>query len=197
MPSATGSSRPLPSHWLPMLAHLLLALSVSVSTADSTRAATASNPLTTRAKASAKWSGSADSIVVEKSKRLLTLYRSGMPVRTYLVALGENPVGDKVRMGDNRTPEGVFFIQAHNPGSRYHLSLRISYPDAAHRTRAAKMGVSPGGDIMLHGLPPKYAFLGERHRAYDWTQGCIALTNDEIEEIYAAVQDRTPIEIKP
>src|ERR1044071_5589431 len=129
----------------------------------------------------------ADSIVVEKSQHGLSLYREGTLVRTYLVALGQQPVGDKVRIGDMRTPEGIFRIEARNPESRYHRSLRISYPDAAHRAKARALGVSPGGDIMIHGLPDRQAWVGAAHRDFDWTEGCIAVTNAEIEEIWSAV----------
>ena len=139
----------------------------------------------------------ADSVVVEKGAHTLTLYRGGEPLRRYHVALGKNPVGDKVRLGDGRTPEGVFRIEMHNAESRFHLALRISYPDAAHRARAAALGVSPGGSIMIHGLPARYAQVGAAHRLYDWTEGCVAVTNAEIEEIWDAVPDGTPIEIKP
>src|SRR5689334_714009 len=102
----------------------------------------------------------ADSIVVEKSQHRLSLYREGAVFRTYLVALGQQPVGDKVRFGDMRTPEGMFRIEARNPDSRYHRALRISYPDAAHRAKAHALGVSPGGDIMIHGLPARQAWVG-------------------------------------
>ncbi len=139
----------------------------------------------------------ADSIVVEKAARTLTLYRRGLAVRAYYVALGGSPVGDKVRAGDGRTPEGLFRIEARNPKSRFHLALRISYPSAAHRARAAALGVSPGGDIMVHGLPPAFASYGREHRQTDWTEGCIALTNAEIEEIYRSVPVGSPIEIRP
>lgn len=139
----------------------------------------------------------ADSIVVEKGKRQLTLYRQGSPTRTYIVALGKQPVGDKVRRGDMRTPEGLFRIEARNPESRYHLALRISYPDNAHAKRARSLGVSPGGDIMIHGLPKRQAWVGAAHRNFDWTEGCIAVTNAEIEEIWSAVPVGTPIHIKP
>ena len=139
----------------------------------------------------------ADSIVVEKGKRQLTLYREGAPVRTYLVALGQDPTGDKVRRGDMRTPEGLFRIEGRNPQSRYHRALRISYPDAAHADRARALGVSPGGDIMIHGLPKRQAWVGARHRDFDWTEGCIAVTNAEIDEIWNAVPVGTPIHIKP
>jgi len=139
----------------------------------------------------------ADSIVVEKSAHRLSLYQRGRAVRTYLVALGQEPVGDKVRIGDLRTPEGRFLIEARNPASRYHRALRISYPDAAHRARARALGVSPGGDIMIHGLPARQAYVGAAHRDFDWTEGCIAVTNQEIEEIWSAVPVGTPIHIKP
>ena len=91
----------------------------------------------------------------------------------------------------------VFRIAARNPESRYHRALRISYPDAAHRARAQKLGVSPGGDIMIHGLPARQAWVGAAHRDFDWTEGCIAVTNQEIEEIWGAVPVGTPIHIKP
>ena len=139
----------------------------------------------------------ADSIVVEKTKHTLTLFQSGFPIRTYQVALGKEPTGDKVKIGDNRTPEGVFRIDFRNPQSKYHKSLHISYPDAAHMQRASALGVQAGGDIMIHGLPPAYASLGAEHSQYDWTNGCIAVTDKEIEEIWRAVPDGAVIQIKP
>jgi murein L,D-transpeptidase YafK len=176
--------------------------------ADSTRAVT--KPVITHSPAAARatvdsidsramLSGRviADSIVVEKSQHRLSLYRQGTLLRTYLVALGQQPVGDKVRIGDKRTPEGVFYIQARNAQSRYHRALRISYPDALHRARAQSLGVSPGGDIMIHGLPARQAWVGAKHREFDWTEGCIAVTNQEIDEIFTAVPLGTPIQIKP
>jgi murein L,D-transpeptidase YafK len=139
----------------------------------------------------------ADSMVLEKSQRRLTLYYQGQEVRKYGVALGKNPTGDKLSRGDGRTPEGLFFIEGRNPQSKYHLSLRISYPDAAHRASAAKHGVSAGGDIMIHGLPKAFAMIGALHRQQDWTLGCVAVTNEEIEEIWRAVPDGARILIKP
>jgi murein L,D-transpeptidase YafK len=139
----------------------------------------------------------ADSIVIEKKMRRLTLYHLGRPMRTYQVALGRQPVGDKMGAGDRRTPEGLFYIEDRNPNSRYHLSLRLSYPDAAHRARAEALGVSPGGDIMIHGLPNGQGRIGAAHRAYDWTNGCVALTDEEIEELWNTVPIGTPVEIKP
>jgi murein L,D-transpeptidase YafK len=139
----------------------------------------------------------ADSIVVEKGAHRLSLFQRGKLVRTYLVALGQEPVGDKVRRGDLRTPEGRFRIEARNPASKFHRSLKISYPDASHRARAQALGVSPGGDIMIHGLPARQAWVGPAHRDFDWTEGCIAVTNEEIEEIWSAVPVGTLIHIKP
>ena len=174
---------------------LLLLLSATalslINGTDSTRASASSS--TPRASAPV----AADSLVLNKSRRELVVYYRGNPVRTYYVALGLSPVGDKERIGDNRTPEGLFFIQGRNPNSRYHLSLRISYPDATHRARAARHGVEPGGDIMIHGLPAEQAAFGAAHRDYDWTNGCIAVTNKEIEELWRVIRDGTPIQIKP
>jgi len=158
---------------------------------DSTRSTTANRTSRTSAPIAA------DSLVLTKSRRELVAYFHGDPVRTYYVALGRSPVGDKERIGDNRTPEGLFYIEGRNPNSRYHLSLRISYPDATHRARAARLGVEPGGDIMIHGLPDEQAAFGAAHRDYDWTNGCIAVTNKEIEELWHVVRDGTPIQIKP
>ena len=138
-----------------------------------------------------------DSILVEKSSHRLSLFQGGRVARTYLVALGQQPVGDKIRRGDMRTPEGRFRIEARNPQSKFHRALRISYPDSAHRARARRLGVSPGGDIMIHGLPSRQAWVGAAHRDFDWTEGCIALTNQEIEEIWSTVPVGTPINIRP
>jgi murein L,D-transpeptidase YafK len=159
--------------------------------ADSTRASSSTGASRVSAPVAA------DSLVLMKSRRELVVYYHGDPVRTYYVALGRSPIGDKERIGDNRTPEGVFFIQGRNPNSRYHLSLRISYPDATHRARAARLGVEPGGDIMIHGLPDEQAAFGPAHRDFDWTNGCIAVTNKEIEELWRVIRDGTPIQIKP
>jgi murein L,D-transpeptidase YafK len=139
----------------------------------------------------------ADSIVVEKSKHTLTLFQSGFPIRTYGIALGKEPTGDKQRIGDNRTPEGLFRIDYKNPQSKYHMALHISYPDAAHLERASAQHVRAGGDIMIHGLPPAFKKMGAAHRDFDWTEGCIAVTDEEIEEIWRAVPKNAPIQIKP
>ena len=139
----------------------------------------------------------ADSIVVEKAKHTLTLFEAGEPVHVYHVALGTQPKGDKIRKGDGRTPEGLYYIDYKNAQSKYHMALHVSYPDPVHAQRARSLGVSPGGDIMIHGLPPAYKYYGADHREFDWTEGCIAVTDDEIEQIWAAVPSGVPIQIKP
>lgn len=146
---------------------------------------------------SAALPGRADLVVIEKSKRTLTLFRRGRPLRTYTVALGSNPAGHKEQEGDGRTPEGRYVIDFHKRDSSFHRALHISYPNAADRRSARARGVSPGGDIMIHGLPNGMGAIGKAHRLRDWTEGCVAVTNDEIEEIWAAVPDGTPIEIRP
>lgn len=140
---------------------------------------------------------SADSIVLDKSDRRLVMFDHGREVASYEVALGRNPVGAKTRRGDGRTPEGLYFIEGRNPQSKYYLSLRISYPAAKDRAVAARRGVSPGGDIMIHGLPAAFSTVGALHRQQDWTEGCVAVTNDEIEEIWRAVPDGARILIRP
>jgi murein L,D-transpeptidase YafK len=139
----------------------------------------------------------ADSIVVLKSQRTLTLVHNGRQLKSYKVALGGDPLSPKTRQGDNKTPEGVYTIDSRNAHSQFHLSLHISYPNTADRERARKLGVDPGGDIMIHGLPPQWAYLGAAHRQSDWTLGCIAVTNSEIEEIWALVPAGTKVEIRP
>lgn len=138
-----------------------------------------------------------DSLVVLKSERKLMLMRGGDVLRTYRVALGIKPVGPKRQRGDERTPEGEYRIDARNPGSRFHRALHISYPNAEDRAEARALGVAPGGSIMIHGLPPDRAKLGKDHYLWDWTNGCIAVNNREMDEIWAAVDVGTPISIRP
>ena len=139
----------------------------------------------------------ADRVLINKSERRLSLYRENRLLRTYKIALGPNPVGHKEREGDGRTPEGRYVIDSRNRNSAFHRSLRISYPNAEDRRRARRLGVSPGGDIMIHGLPNGMAAIGKAHILRDWTQGCIAVTNAEIEEIWRVVPNGTRVEIKP
>lgn len=139
----------------------------------------------------------ADHIVIVKSARSLTLLRQGKVLKSYKVALGSDPIGPKTREGDGKTPEGEYTISSKNQHSQFHLSLHISYPNASDSERAKKLGVNPGGDIFIHGLPPEWAWLGAAHRKRDWTAGCVAVTNAEIDEIWASVPVGTPVEIKP
>ena len=139
--------------------------------------------------------GAVDLVRVDKSERTLTLYAQDQPVRTYSgIQLGDEPVGAKRFQGDERTPEGRYTIDYGNPGSAYHLSLHISYPGPADRAHARAQGRSPGGDIFIHGQPnwwPVGRVPG------DWTDGCIALSDAEIEEVWSLVGDGTDIEIVP
>jgi murein L,D-transpeptidase YafK len=139
----------------------------------------------------------ADSILILKKDHLLELIAGGKVIRTYKVALGSGGLAPKERQGDGRTPEGHYVIDARNAASEYHLSLHISYPNVEDRKRAAKLGVAPGGDIMIHGLPNGKGWIGAGHRMYDWTLGCVAVTNQEIEEIWKLVPVGTPVEIRP
>lgn len=139
----------------------------------------------------------ADKVVVFKSRRVLMLLSGGEIMKTYRVSLGGRPMGHKLVKGDERTPEGTYVLDSRNPHSKYHLSIHISYPNEEDVSKAQRLGVSPGGDIMIHGLPDELEKVGKTHRYVDWTKGCIAVTNREIEEIWRLVPDGTPIEIKP
>ena len=140
---------------------------------------------------------SADKVLIEKQARRLTLFSKGEVIKTYKIALGGNPVGPKEREGDNKTPEGTYFIDARNGNSAYHLSLHISYPNEKDQLRARELGVSPGGDIMIHGIKNGFAPIGATHAERDWTEGCIAVNNQEMEEIYELVPNGTIVEITP
>jgi len=139
----------------------------------------------------------ADKILIEKKERRLTLISGGEALKTYKIALGGNPVGPKERQGDNKTPEGTYVIDSRNKDSRYHLSLRISYPNEEDKRRAKKLGVSPGGDIMIHGIKNGLSWVGDSHAEVDWTKGCIAVTDEEIEEIDRLAPNGTIVEIRP
>ncbi len=141
--------------------------------------------------------GPADKILIEKKARQLTLFSRGEVIKTYRIALGGNPVGPKERQGDNKTPEGTYTIESRNRGSAYHLSLRISYPNETDKKRAKNLGVSPGGDIMIHGIKNGFSWAGSFHAQTDWTKGCIAVTDEEMEEIERLVPNGTLVEIRP
>jgi len=141
--------------------------------------------------------GPADRILIEKKQRRLTLFSRGEALKTYRIALGGNPNGPKERQGDNKTPEGTYVIDSRNKDSRYHLSLHISYPNERDKKRAKELGVSPGGNIMIHGIKNGFSWAGDYHTEVDWTKGCIAVTDEEIEEIEKVVPNGTVVEIRP
>ena len=138
----------------------------------------------------------ADRVVVYKGARKLVLLSQGKELRSYKVALGGEPVGPKTRQGDHRTPEGLYVLDSRNPDGHYYKAFHISYPNAQDIAAARELGVSPGGDIMLHGLRKEYG-LGKAHTLRDWTNGCVAVTDEEMDEIWGLVRVGTPIEIKP
>jgi murein L,D-transpeptidase YafK len=139
----------------------------------------------------------ADRILVLKQQRQLQLLRDGIVLRSYPIALGRHPNGPKHQRGDGRTPEGLYVIDYRFPSRSYHLSLHISYPDAVDQARARRLGVRPGGNIVLHGMPAAFGHNDPARFFRDWTDGCIAVGNIAIEEIWNSVEDGTPIEIRP
>jgi len=138
----------------------------------------------------------ADKVLIEKKERRLTLLSKGEVVKIYKIALGGNPIGPKEWQGDNKTPEGTYIIDSRNMDSGYHLSLHISYPNEKDKMRAKKLGVSPGGDIMIHGIKNGLTWVGASQTEVDWTKGCIAVTDEEMEEIYELVPNGTIVEIR-
>ena len=147
--------------------------------------------------ASAIQKGSADRILIEKNARRLMLISQGEVLKSYNIALGGNPIGPKERQGDNKTPEGTYVIDGRNKDSRFHLSLHISYPNERDKKRAKELGVSPGGDIMIHGIKNGFSWVGDAHSGVDWTKGCIAVTDEEIDEISMLAPNGTIVEIRP
>lgn len=138
----------------------------------------------------------ADRVVVDKSDRKLYLLRDGQVIRDYDVALGRVPYGHKQFQGDGRTPEGTYYLGGRNPESRFHRAIEISYPNNHDLAHAQSHGKSAGGEIMIHGVPPELQGWGADHALFNWTEGCIAVLNDEMDEIWNAVGYGTPIEIR-
>jgi murein L,D-transpeptidase YafK len=136
-----------------------------------------------------------DKLIVYKGKRKMEAYSGSRLIKTYTIALGKSPEGHKQYEGDNKTPEGIYTINARNPHSSYHKNLGISHPNAIDKANALKLGRSPGGDIKIHGLPNGKGYTGWFHNRNDWTAGCIAVTNDEIDVLYIAVKHNAVIEI--
>jgi murein L,D-transpeptidase YafK len=138
-----------------------------------------------------------DKLVVFKSKRQLLAYSKGQLVKTYKISLGGQPLGDKEVEGDGKTPEGLYFINDKNPNSSCHKNLGISYPNKEDIENAKRLGKPAGGNIKIHGLVNNAGAIGKFHRWFDWTLGCIAVTDEEIDELYNHVRLGATIEIKP
>ncbi|MDR2237863.1 MAG: L,D-transpeptidase family protein [Chryseobacterium sp.] len=138
-----------------------------------------------------------DQLVVYKSKRQLLAYSDGQLVKMYTISLGGQPTGHKEFEGDKKTPEGHYYINAKNPNSGYHKNLGISYPNQEDINKAKQLGQPAGGDVKIHALQNGRGFIGKFHRWTDWTLGCIAVTNEEVDELYRSVKVGTPIDIKP
>jgi murein L,D-transpeptidase YafK len=138
----------------------------------------------------------ADHVVVEKSKHTLTLLANGTVLKTYRVSLGKGNGKAKEREGDHETPEGFYVVDSRNARSRFHRALHISYPNDEDRKRATVAGVAPGGEIMIHGIQNGLGWIGSLQRTIDWTDGCVAVTDPEIEEIWNLVPTGTPVEIR-
>lgn len=139
----------------------------------------------------------ADRVMVEKSNHRLVLYRDGAVLRSYSVALGRGGIGPKDRAGDNKVPEGQYRIVTRNPHSAFYRALRVGYPTPQQVAAARTVGIDPGGDIMIHGIRNGLGWIGTLHRTVDWTRGCVAVTDEEMDEIWRLVPDGTPIEIRP
>jgi murein L,D-transpeptidase YafK len=139
----------------------------------------------------------ADKILIVKSERKLYLLQQDRIIKTAQIALGLMPTGHKEREGDYRTPEGLYFLEARNPESDYFLSLKISYPNTNDREYAQRLGVDPGGQIMIHGQPNLPKFDERRYAGWDWTDGCIAVSNSDMVDIWLMTREMIPIEILP
>ncbi|HEX6997343.1 MAG TPA: L,D-transpeptidase family protein [Gammaproteobacteria bacterium] len=139
----------------------------------------------------------ADKVLVVKSERKLYLLKAGRVLREFDISLGLMPVGHKQREGDFRTPEGLYYLEAKNPDSDYFLSIKVSYPNAEDRARAKALGVDPGGQIMIHGLPNVPRYDESHYIGRDWTDGCIAVSNSDMVDIWLMTRESTPIEIRP
>jgi len=138
-----------------------------------------------------------DYIVVKKSDRELLAYSKHRLIKTYQISLGDSPVGHKAYEGDKKTPEGIYTINAKNPNSGYHKNLGVSYPNSKDIAHAKLFGKPVGGDIKIHGIRNNFGFIGKFQRFSDWTNGCMALTNSEVDELYASIKIGTRIDIRP
>ena len=139
----------------------------------------------------------ADMVVVEKEQRKLHLMRNGKPFRSFDIALGMYPIGDKRNEGDQKTPEGSYWLDMRNPDSDFFLSIHVSYPDATDRREARSEGLNPGGQIMIHGQPNNPTYSEAYYAKEDWTNGCIAISNSDMIDIWLMTPENVRIEIRP
>lgn len=139
----------------------------------------------------------ADKILIEKKAHRLTIFASGKEIKRFKIAIGRGGLRKKLQAGDKMTPEGLYHIDNRNPNSGYHLALHISYPNTEDIAAASRAGVNPGGDIMIHGIKNGFGRLGYFHTLFDWTLGCVALRDSEIDELWEMVPDGTEVEIRP
>jgi len=139
----------------------------------------------------------ADEVIIDKSDRVLQLLNKGKIFRTFKIALGISPTGDKKAEGDFKTPEGRYLLDLRNPNSDYFLSIHVSYPSVADRREAKQFGLDPGGDIMIHGQPNLPSHSEAYYQTQDWTNGCIAVSNSDMIDIWLMTGENTPIEIRP
>ncbi|WP_459206551.1 L,D-transpeptidase family protein [Pseudomonas sp. MLB6B] len=154
-------------------------------------------PLTPAAAPAVRPAAAVDKILVIKSERRLQLLSRGEPLKTYRISLGKQPKGAKLREGDKRTPEGFYWIDWRKNSSRYNLAMHVSYPNVADAARAKQEGVSPGGMIMIHGTPIDEQYPEWYFHTLDWTEGCIAMRNADMREVWSLVKDGTMVEIRP
>lgn len=181
-------------HWLLLLIGLSMNMSVSATNNNVNHVSTTQNKMTTSMQVIADTT-IIDKVFVDKSERRLQLLSGNEVIKSYHVALGGNPIGHKQRQGDKRTPIGSYTLDYKNEKSKFYRSIHISYPNAADKARAKALGISAGGDIMIHGQQNGKGAFAIDTQKLDWTEGCIAVTNAEMDEIMAAVKLGTPIEI--
>lgn len=139
----------------------------------------------------------AELVIVHKAKRTLSVYVGGKAIRKFRIALGSAPMGHKLKEGDQRTPEGRYILDYKKDNSDYYRAIHISYPNEADRLRSKALGVNPGGQIMIHGQNPQSKLSARQQQRFDWTNGCIAITNKQMDVLWQLVAPGTPIEIWP
>jgi murein L,D-transpeptidase YafK len=144
-----------------------------------------------------QYNAKVDLVVVNKSQSRLSIIRDGKTIKSYLIAMGDAPNGHKLKEGDQRTPQGRYFLDYKKSDSAFYKSIHISYPNEEDKLRADALGISPGGMIMIHGENPRSTLSPEEAQKYNWTNGCIAVTNKEMDELWRMIEPGTPIEIWP